>query len=49
MRVLSKRLIGEGAGSRIAPAPANNGIHPTADTPPLMYHQRGRAAGDAWR
>ncbi len=30
-------------------AAPNNGMHPTADTPPLMLLQRCGAAGDAWR
>jgi len=29
--------------------PSNNGMHPTADTQLVMYFQRPRAAGDAWR
>jgi len=28
---------------------SNNGMHPTADTPPLIYFQRCGAAGDAGR
>jgi hypothetical protein len=28
---------------------ANNGMHPTADTLPLIYFQRCGAAGDAGR
>jgi hypothetical protein len=27
----------------------NNGMHPTRDTPPLMFHQRCGRAGDAGR
>jgi hypothetical protein len=32
-----------------AAAKSNNGMHPTADTPPLIYFQRRGAAGDAER
>jgi hypothetical protein len=28
---------------------SNNGMHPTADTPAVMFLQRPGAAGDAWR
>jgi hypothetical protein len=27
----------------------NNGMHPTADTPLVIYFQARGAAGDAWR
>jgi len=30
-------------------APHNNGMHPTADTPPVILRQSLRAAGDAGR
>jgi hypothetical protein len=30
-------------------APANNGMHPTADTPPVIYIESLGAAGDAGR
>jgi hypothetical protein len=30
-------------------APANNGMHPTADTPAVIYFQICGAAGDAGR
>src|SRR5918992_6134031 len=30
-------------------AASNNGMHPTADTPPVILRQRCGAAGDAWR
>ena len=30
-------------------AAPNNGMHPTADTLPVIYFQRLGAAGDAWR
>jgi hypothetical protein len=29
--------------------PHNNGMHPTADTPPVIYFQSPGAAGDAGR
>jgi len=28
---------------------SNNGMHPTADTLPLIYFQSGCAPADAWR
>jgi len=31
------------------PRPPNNGMHPTADTPLVIYFQRLGAAGDAGR
>ncbi len=31
------------------PHPPNNGMHPTADTPALMYRESLGAAGDAGR
>jgi hypothetical protein len=30
-------------------AAPNNGMHPTADTPLVMFRQPFGAAGDAWR
>ena len=42
------RKIAASAGVNLSPQP-NNGMHPTADTLPVIYFQRLGAAGDAGR